>query len=159
LANHVSSGKLASAYPATGWSASASTPANGGTVTVNGDGSLTYTPAGAANTQGGTDSFTVTFDDGHGSQTLAVSVNVGISSSGGLSPNVLMSGTDGSGNFYALFAGRPNAAYTVETNSVTSGGTWVKYQNFTSGADGLINVTNVPPAGSSLFFRTVYPSY
>jgi autotransporter-associated beta strand protein len=159
LANHVSSGKLALAYPGTGWSASATPPASGGSVVINGDGSFTYTPGGAANVNGGTDSFTVNFNDGHGSQSMAVSVTVGTSSSSGQSPNILTSGTDGSGNFYALFAGAPSTTFTVETNSVVSGGTWVKYANYTSGSDGLINVTNVPPTGGSLFFRTVYPSY
>ena len=119
-------------------------------------GSLTYIPAAD---YVGSDSFTVTFADGHGIQTMAVDVTVGTASSGGQSPNVLISGTDGSGNFYALFVGAPNTSYTVETNSVASGGAWVKYGDITSGSDGLINVTNVPPVDGSLFFRTVYPAY
>jgi autotransporter-associated beta strand protein len=158
LANHASSARAASPYP-TGWNASASNPTNGGSVVVNGNGSLTYTPAGAANTNGGTDGFTVTFRDGHGLQTMAVSVAVGTSSTGGQSPNVLTSGIDGSGNFYALFVGATNTTYTVETNSVVSGPTWVKYANYTTGTDGLINVTNVTTGAGSLFFRTLYPSY
>jgi hypothetical protein len=85
-------------------------------------------------------------------------VTVGTSSTGGQSPNVVASGTDGSGNFYALFAGMPNTTYTLETNSVVSGPTWVKYANYTTGYDGLINVTNVIASGP-LFFRTVWPSY
>jgi hypothetical protein len=157
LANHASSDRAA-AYP-TGLSASASTTANGGLVVINGNGSLTYTPAGAANVNGGTDSFTVTFNDGNRTQTMTVSVTIGTSSTGGQSPNVLTSGTDGSGNFYALFVGMANTTYTVETNSVVSGPTWVKYANYTTGNDGLINVTNVPPVAGSLFFRTLYPSY
>ena len=157
LDNHASSTRAASPYP-TGWTAAATTPANGGSVVVNGNGSLTYTPGGAANVNGGTDSFTVTFQDGHGIQTMAVSVTVGTSSTGGQSPNVVASGTDGSGNFYALFAGMTNTTYTVETNSVVSGPTWVKYANYTTGNDGLINVTNVIESGP-LFFRTVWPSY
>jgi autotransporter-associated beta strand protein len=158
LANHASSSKQASPYP-TGWNATATTPINGGSVVVNGNGSLTYTPDGLANVNGGTDSFTVTFNDGYGSQTMAVSVAVGTSPSGGQSPNVLTSGTDGSGNFYALFAGLPNTTYTVQTNSIASGSTWVKYGNYTTVGDGLINVTNVPPVAGSLFFRTVWPNY
>lgn len=157
LANHLSSGKLVAAYPATGWTAIVTTaPSSGSTAVVNLDGSLTYTPGATANAAG-SDSFTVTFSDGHGVQTMAVSVTVGNGT--GQSPNVLVSGTDGSGNFYALFAGMPNTAYTVETNSVPSGPTWVKYANYPTGNDGLINVTNVAPVAGSLFFRTVYPSY
>lgn len=158
LANHATSSRQASPYPG-GWTATATTPVNGGSVVVNGNSSFTYTPAGAANVNGGTDSFTMTFSDGHGTQTMAVSVAVGTSGSGGQSPNVLVSGTDGAGKFYALFAGLPNTAYTVETNSVMSGGTWVKYANYPTGNNGLINVTNVPPVTGSLFFRTVYPGY
>lgn len=148
LANHASSSK------GTAVAVSASTPGHG-SASITG-GSLTYSPqAGYV----GPDAFTVTFADVHGVQTMAVSVTVGTSGSGGQSPNVLTTGTDGSGNFYALFVGMPNTSYTVETNSVVSGGTWVKYANYTTGADGLLNVTNVPPVSGSQFFRTVYPSY
>jgi autotransporter-associated beta strand protein len=153
LANHASSTKAASPYP-TGWTASVTTGPSHGSAGFSA-GALTYTP-----TTGyiGSDSFAVTFSDGHGIQTMAVSVTVGTSSTGGQSPNVLISGIAG-GNFYALFVGMPNTAYTVETNAAASGPTWVKYANYTTGNDGLINVTNVPPVTGSLFFRTVYPSY
>jgi fibronectin-binding autotransporter adhesin len=70
LANHSSSSKAASPYP-TGWTASAS-GATLGSVSFDGSHNLIYTSGGTA----GTDNFTVTFYDGHGSQTMAVSVTL-----------------------------------------------------------------------------------
>jgi len=121
---------------------------------VNLDGSVTYTPAGAANVNGGTDSFTVTFKDGHGSQNMTVSVTVGPGN--GTSPNLLGQAVDG-GNFVLKFAGYPGESYTVETNPVVGPG-WVKLENVTAPGDGIILLTNAMGT-NSLFFRTVWPSY
>ena len=132
-----------------------SAPANGGSAVLNTDGSLTYTPAGAANVNGGTDSFIVTFGDGNGIQMLAVTVTVG-TGDGSTSPNLLGQVTDG-GNYIMQFAGYPGIAYTIETNTVVGPG-WGKLQNVTAPTDGIISVTNIMGT-NSLFFRTVWPSY
>ena len=162
LANHTSSGRAANMYP-TGWTAMVTTaPANGGSAVVNGDGSLTYTPSAAANSAGN-DSFTLTFQDGHGWQTMAVNVTVG--SGNGESPNVVYGPTISGGNFVGRFAGIPGYIYTVETNSVLGPG-WTKEGNYTAPTDnsqgfgiGVFEVSDPAGTDTSRFYRTVYPSY
>lgn len=152
LANHASSSR-AGAYP-TGWTADVTTPSHGTASVDSGSGDLTYTPTSGYS---GSDSFTVTFHDGHGWQTMAVSVTVGTGN--GQSPNLLVSGTI-DGNFVLQFAGIPGDAYTVETNSVLDGSLpWVKLANYTTPANGVIFVTNALSGAGSLYYRTVYPSY
>lgn len=154
LANHATSSQAGAAYP-TGWAAAAVTtaPVNGGAV-LNGDGSLTYTPH---SNYSGSDSFTVTFYDGHGWQAMLVSVTVG--NGIGASPNLLVSGVFGS-DFVLQFAGIPGDIYTVETNSVLDGSLpWVKLGNYTTPANGIIFVTNAVSGADSLYYRTVYPGY
>jgi hypothetical protein len=141
-------------------------PANGATV-LNGNGSVTYTPAAAF--AGGSDSFTITFQDGHGlPQTIVVSATVN-GGSGGQSPNVLASGTTNINSvayFYANFAGVPGQAYTVETNSAVNGPGWVKEGNYTAPSDnttyglgiGVFQVMD-PMGTGSLYYRTVWPAY
>jgi autotransporter-associated beta strand protein len=153
LANHVSSVRLTAAYPASGWTTAVTTAANHGTASFSGS-DLTYTPTSGYS---GSDSFTVTFYDGHGWQNMAVSVTVG--NGNGQSPNLLVFGSQG-GNFVLQFAGIPTDAYTVETNSVLDGSKpWVKLGNYTTPSNGIIFVTNNITGGSSLYYRTVYPSY
>ena len=160
LANHVSSAKLVAAYPATGWTATVPVQPANGTATVDGSGNLTYMP-NTAYSGGSTDTFNVVFSDGHGTQTLAVSVVVGNSSTGGAgsSPNFLSAGVVG-GNFYANFAGLPSTTYTVEYTDTLNPANWQKLgsTNVTSTATGALQILD--PAGSgSRYYRTVYPSY
>jgi autotransporter-associated beta strand protein len=133
-----------------------SIPVNGGGTVLNGDGSVTYTPAPG---QTGSDSFTVTVQDGHGSQTIAVAVTLGWGN--GQSPNVVFGPTtDGHGNFVVGFAGIPGTTYTVETNSAVNQPGWSKLKNITAPANGVFQITDPMPADlSSRFYRTVYPSY
>ena len=161
LANHASSSR------GTPVAVSATTPGHG-TAGVSA-GELTYTPTTG---YGGSDSFTVTFNDGQGTQTMAVSVTVGNGT--GQSPNVLAFGTVG-GNFFANFAGIPGTTYTVESNSVASGTGWAKIPNpasidgkYTAPTDnatyglgiGVFQLTDpIPGDSSSRFYRTVWPSY
>jgi len=77
-------------------------------ASVDGSGNLTYTPTSSYS---GSDSFTVTFYDGHGWQTMTVNVTVG--NGNGQSPNLLVSGSQG-GNFVLQFAGIPTDIYTVK---------------------------------------------
>lgn len=149
LANHVGSARGVSVAVA------ASTPVSGGTASVDGGGNLTYMPGGAANVNGGTDTFTVTFADGHGAQTMTVNVTVGANNSQSL--NVLSAAAN-SGNFQVQFAGIPGYSYTVETNAAASGAGWAKEQNITIPAGGVFQITD-PLNNQSLFYRTVYPSY
>ena len=76
LANHVNSARGTPISRR----ATTVTTAQGGTVTVDGSGNLTYSPH--SDNYAGSDSFTNTFYDGHGWQTMAVSVTVGNISSG-----------------------------------------------------------------------------
>ena len=126
------------------------TAATNGTASVSG-GDLTYAPNTGFT---GDDHFTVIFQDGSGTQTMAVSVTVGYGT--GMSPNLLGQGAAG-GNFVLKFAGYPGETYTVETNPVVGPG-WGKLGNVTAPDDGIISVTNAMGT-NSLFFRTVWPSY
>ncbi len=133
-----------------------STPASGGSAVLNGDGSVTYTPAVG---QTGSDSFNVTVQDGHGSQTFAATVTLGWGN--GSSPNVVSGPTnDGHGNFVVGFAGVPNTTYTVETNSAVNQAGWAKLMNVTAPSSGVFQVTDpIAPGSASRFYRTVSPSY
>jgi autotransporter-associated beta strand protein len=133
-----------------------STPANGGGTVLNGDGSVTYAPAPG---QTGSDSFNITVQDGHGSQTIAATVTLGWGN--GSSPNVVFGPTtDGHGNFVVGFAGIPGTTYTVETNSAVNQPGWSKLENITAPANGVFQITDPMPSDlSSRFYRTVYPSY
>jgi fibronectin-binding autotransporter adhesin len=159
LANHAISSRAGAAYP-TGWTATATTPGNG-TASVDGSGNLTYTPN--ANFSGN-DSFTLIFQDGHGKQTMAVSVTVGSGNSVGA--NATFVGQIGS-DFVVTFAGIPGYLYTVETNSVMMGAGWTKEfnpdpgavnGNYTPNAGGSFSITN-NLGEPSLYLRTVYPAY
>jgi fibronectin-binding autotransporter adhesin len=159
LANHAISSRAGAAYP-TGWTATATTPGNG-TASVDGSGNLTYTPN--ANFSG-SDSFTLTFQDGHGWQTMVVSVTVGSGNSVGA--NATFVGQIGS-DFVVTFAGIPGYLYTVETNSVMTGAGWTKEfnpdpgavnGNYTPNAGGSFSITN-NLGEPSLYLRTVYPAY
>jgi hypothetical protein len=149
LATHVSSAQ------GTPVAVSASTPTNG-TASVTA-GALTYTPNSGFT---GADGFTVTFNDGKGAQTLAVSVTVGNGTNQGA--NAVYTGTSG-GQAAVHFAGIPGTSYTVETNAAASGSGWVKEGNYTAPPTdagygiGVFGVTNA--FSGSLFYRTVYPSY
>ncbi len=151
LANHASS-------LGTPVATSVTTPSHG-TAAVDGSGNLTYIPTSGYS---GSDSFTLTFQDGHGSQTMAVSVTVGAGT--GQSPNAVYTGTSG-GNFVVRFAGIPGTSYTVETNSVIGPG-WTKEGTYTAPGDnsqgfgiGVFQVSDPIGTDTSRYYRTVYPSY
>lgn len=152
LLNHTGSSR------GTASAAAVSTPGHG-TASLS-SGVLTYSPT--AN-YSGSDSFTCTFQDGHGWQTITVNVTVG--SGNGSSANSVYTGT-ANGNFVAQFAGIPGDTYTVETNSVVSGAGWTKLGNFAAPSNnsqglgiGVFGVTNAMGAETTLYFRTVWPSY
>ena len=162
LATHVHSTLQSAVYPASPWTASVTTPATHGTAAFSGSGSLTYTPT---NYTGGADSFTVTFGDGYGSQTMLVSVTVTTNGVGGQSANAVYTGTLGTGVAVVHFAGIPGTSYTVETNGVASSGSgWVKEGTYPAPTDnsagygiGVFGVTNA--FTGNLFYRTVTPAY
>jgi hypothetical protein len=167
LATHLHSTlQTANVYPASPWTATVTTGPTHGTAafSVNGTptGSLTYTPT---NYTGGADSFTVTFGDGYGSQTMLVSVTVTTNGVGGQSANAVYTGTLGTGVAVVHFAGIPGTSYTVETNGVASSGSgWVKEGTYPAPTDnsagygiGVFGVTNA--FTGNLFYRTVTPAY
>jgi autotransporter-associated beta strand protein len=131
------------------------TPANGGTVVINGDNSVTYTPSSAANTAG-SDSFNLTVQDGYGSQTLAVSVTVNAANVGpALSPDNGHLTNGGYGSFTA--SGIPNESYDVEV-ATSVNGTWVPANNGTvqAAANGVIiyiDTEMISAYGGTVFYR------
>jgi autotransporter-associated beta strand protein len=138
--------------------ATVTSPANGGASVSSGI--LTYTPNTGYT---GSDTFTCTFQDGHGWQTMTVNVTVGNGAS--QSPNLLASGTT-NGNFFANFAGIPGTQYTVEKTASLSPASWTKLGNYTAPTDnttyglgvGVFQVLDPVSSGSG-YYRTVYPSY
>ena len=119
---------------------------------------MTYTPNAGF---GGSDSFTVTFSDGQGMQTMVVTVTVGNGTSA--SPNVVYGPVNTGGNLVVRFAGIPGTAYTVETNGVVGPG-WQKDRNITAPltdeGNGIgVFELNEPIGAGNQFFRTVSPAY
>ena len=154
LANHVTASR---ASTLTDNKVTLVTTPSHGSASVS-SGVLTYTPTGGYT---GSDSFTCTFQDGHGWQTMAVSATVG--SGTGQSPNAVYTGTSG-GNFVVNFAGIPGDTYTVESGPSASG-PWTKLANYTAPSDngqgfgiGVFQVSD-PMSNGAGFYRTVYPSY
>ena len=152
LRNHATTGR------GTPYVATATTPGHGSAGVSSGV--LTYTPT---TNYIGSDSFTCTFRDGSGWQTMAVSVTVG--SGTGQSANVLASGTT-NGNFFANFAGIPDTTYTVEKTTSLETPVWTKLGNYTAPSEnstyglgiGVFQVLD-PVSNGSGYFRTVFPSY
>lgn len=129
----------------------------GGTVVVQGA-TLIYTPATGYT---GADSFTYTISDGQGGTAIGT-VNVTVSPpGGGLSPNLVFWPAYADGKFSVTFAGIPGYTYTVEYATQlppTSG--WQKLENYTAGANGLFEVTDIQISPSpARYYRTVYPAY
>ncbi len=129
----------------------------GGTVVVQGT-TLIYTPATGYT---GADSFTYTISDGQGGTAIGT-VNVTVlPPAGGLSPNLVFWPAYADGKFSVTFAGIPGYTYTVEYATQlppTSG--WQKLENYTAGANGLFEVTDIQISPSpARYYRTVYPAY
>ncbi len=140
----------------TAYAAAVSMPGHG-TSSLS-SGALTYSPT--AN-YSGSDTFTCTFQDGHGWQTITVNVTVGNGT--GQGANSVYTGTSG-GNFVAQFAGIPGYSYTVQSSS-SANGPWTKLANYTAPTDnslgfgiGVFQVTD-PMSNGAGFYRTVYPAY
>jgi hypothetical protein len=146
LANHSSSAKAASVYPA-GWTATAS-GATLGSVSFNGGGDLVYTAGGTA----GTDNFTVTLYDGHGSQTLAVSVTLAGANTGPtITPSVDV-------NDYGTFtaSGLPGTNYVIQLATTLSPANWTDYATNAAAGNGLISFTDtvtVTGHGGQVYYR------
>jgi hypothetical protein len=150
LANHTSSAKAGAVYP-TGWTAAASTPSLG-SASFDGSGNLVYVASGTA----GTDNFTVTFNDGHGSQTMVVTVTVNLANVG---PTLsLNSGYQSNGDYGSFTAsGIPNTTYDVEVATSMSG-PWSPANNptVTAAANGLISYLDtktITAYGGTVFYR------
>jgi fibronectin-binding autotransporter adhesin len=126
--------------------------ANGGTVVINGDYSVTYTPSSAANTAG-SDSFNLIVQDGHGSQTMAVSVTVNASNVGPtLSLGNGYSSNGGYGSFTA--SGIPGTTYIVQLSTDMSN--WADYATTTALSNGLVDYVDsvsISGHGGTVFYR------
>jgi autotransporter-associated beta strand protein len=143
LANHAVSSK-GGIYP-TGWTAAAA-GATLGTVSFS-SGNLIYT-AGATP---GTDNFTVTFYDGHGSQTMAVTVTV---SAANVGPS-LSAQDNGSGYGTFTASGIPGTTYIVQVSTDMS--TWADYSTVQADSNnGLIQFTDsalISSYSPAVFYR------
>jgi autotransporter-associated beta strand protein len=150
LANHTSSAKAGAVYP-TGWTAAASTPSLG-SASFDGSGNLVYVASGTP----GTDTFTVTFHDGHGLQTMTVTVTVNPVNAGPtLSLNSGYQSNGGYGSFTA--SGIPNTTYDVEWAPALNG-PWNPASNptVTAAANGLISYLDtetISAYGGTVFYR------
>jgi hypothetical protein len=131
------------------------TSALGRTVSLPGNGTITYA-AGAASS-GTTDSFTYTISDNHGGKITPI-VHVTVASSGVPSPNIIIPpDTLPNGHFHVGFAGIPGYRYTVQY-SPNPTGPWTNMTTLTAGTDGLFEFEDpTEPAPSSRYYRTIYP--
>jgi hypothetical protein len=137
----------ASSVKGTATAVSATTPANGGAASVDVSGNLTYTPA---TDYTGADSFTVTFSDGSGTQTMAVSVTVNQANVG---PS-LTAQANGSGYGTFMASGIPNTTYVLQISTDLS--TWNDYSTVTAAANGLISYTDsvsIAAHGGTVYYR------
>jgi autotransporter-associated beta strand protein len=138
------------------------TSGNGATVAVNG-GNVEYT---AASSFSGTDSFNYTVSDGFGG-TDTRTVTVTVTSANAVSLNLVYGPTTDGGDFVARFAGVPGTTYTVETNGSLVTPVWGKFNNYTAPTEvdahpfgvGVFEVRKAVAGESSLYFRTIHPSY
>jgi hypothetical protein len=123
----------------------------------NTDGGVLYTPAIGYT---GSDSYTYTISDGNGGTAIGT-VNVTVTASSGLSPNVVGGPTfdSGTGTFSVTFAGIPGVEYTVEYAEGSAAPPWTKLENVTAGDKGLFVVEDTAPQSPGRYYRTVYPSY
>ena len=135
-----------------------SNSAQGGTVTLI-SGQVTYTPP--ANLTGN-DAFTYSVSDGHGGAASGT-VTATVGSGGGPSQNLIFGPAIVGNSLVFHFAGIPGLTYTIEAAASLSG-PWAKVTNLTAPAtdQGLgvgVFAFQIPLAGASQFYRTVYPAY
>ncbi len=139
------------------FSASA-TSTQGGTVSVSG-GNLTYVPLMGFS---GSDTFTVTTDDGRGGTTNRT-VSVTVNSGAAVSLNVVFGPMIQDGDFVVRFAGIPGRTYTIQWSA--DGSVWAKKSNLTAPTTntgfgvGVFEFRETTGGAISRFYRTVYPSY
>src|SRR5262249_17234714 len=106
----------------------------------------------------GADLFNYTVSDTFGG-TATVAVAVTVTSTNGVSPNIVSPPTydSGSGTFQVTFAGIPGYAYTIQYAPSPSG-PWSFLQSATAGTDGLFTVTDVAmPPPPARYYRAIYP--
>lgn len=122
--------------------------ASHGTVSVS-SGALTYTPA---TNYTGSDSFTVTYGDGHGWQMMTVNATVNAQNVG---PSITAVSAGGFGSFAA--SGMPSTLYTVQIcTNLSDVPPFNDYATANSAANGAINFTDsvsIADHGNTVFYR------
>lgn len=146
----VSAAKLtahASSPRGTPVAASASIPGHG-TASISA-GALTYTPTSGYS---GSDTFTVTFQDGHGWQTMTVNVTVNAQNVG---PQLTTQSAGGYASFTA--SGLPSTIYTVQiSTNLADAPPFNDYLSVTSAPNGVINYTDtvsIDGHGGQAYYR------
>jgi hypothetical protein len=131
----------------------ASTPTpHGGTVLLEAN-DVKYTPLTGYM---GSDSYTFTISDGNGGTAMGT-VNVTVTGSSGVSPNIVAGPTYSEGAFHVTFAGIPNYVYSIEYAESPTG-PWTFLKTATAGTDSLFEVVDEPlPQTPARYYRTVYP--
>ena len=123
LASRLHSSKNLATYPGSTWLATAPATTSLGSASINGSGNLIYTPTGA-----GSDTFNVTFYDGHGWQTMSLTATVAAANVG---PS-LSGGDDGTGHYKITTSGVPTATYNVQASTLDSG-VWSSWATIATG--------------------------
>lgn len=145
LANHLGSSRAAAGYP-TGWTASVTTaPTNG--ITSLADGALTYTATAPNAVE---DHFNITFGDGHGWQSMAVSVSIAAQN---VSSTVASFTITPAGDFILLASGMPSTAYDIQAADSVSG-PWATIGSATTASNGVLTFTDADaPNHSNRYYR------
>lgn len=127
--------------------------AEGGSLVLDGNGFLTYTPpAGFV----GTDSFHYTMTSTAGSHPGLVEITVtGLPDD--ISPGVvLLAWTPGLGQVTASFTGTPGATYTLLRSTTLAPGAWLEVGSMVAPESGAVSIPdNSPPTGKA-FYRISY---
>jgi len=127
------------------------TSAGGGSIQLGVD-SLTYSPASGFS---GTDSFSLTVQDGRGGYTTG-SVTVQVVADDGISGFAPPVFERMSGNRARLhFTGKPGITYRFERSTNLS--SWSALQTRTAGADGQVEFIDANPPAGSAYYRLVTP--
>jgi hypothetical protein len=112
-----------------------------------------YTPATDFT---GSDSYAYTISDGNGGTAIGT-VNVTVTGTSGVSPNIVAPPTYSGGTFHVTFAAIPYVEYTIQY-SESPDGPWSYLKTATAGTNGLFEVIDAPaPETPARYYRTVYP--
>jgi len=132
----------------------AANSAEGGTLSRNG-GIITYTPALAFS---GTDSFTVSVDDGFGAINITIQVTVATDPLFTSPANAPRLTALPGGAKRIAFNGIPGRTYAIQRSTTMAPGSWTQIAAVQAAADSSVSYDDPTPPQPSAFYRIAYPA-